>query len=169
MHTELRVVDDTGADVAVGEAAEIWLRGPNLFTHYWEQPQATAEAFVDGWYRTGDVGYVDDDGFVFVTARQREVIVSGGENIYPAEVERILGAHPLVVEVAVVGEPDPRWGERPVAYLVAAAEADHAEVERDLLEWCETQLARFKRPRRWVFRDELPKTALGKVKKHELA
>lgn len=169
MHTELRVVDDLGADLAPGLVGEIWLRGPNLFTHYWEQPEATAEAFVDGWYRTGDVGYLDAEGFVFVTGRQREVIMSGGENIYPAEVERILGLHPLVVEVAVVGEPDPRWGEMPVAYLVATGGTDHAEVEADLLEWCETQLAKFKRPRRWVFRSELPKTALGKVKKHELA
>ena len=92
----------------------------------------------------------------------------GGENIYPAEVERILGLHPLVVEVAVVGEPDPRWGEMPVAYLVASPGATEAEVEAELLDWCQTQLASFKRPRRWVFRSELPKTALGKVRKHEL-
>ncbi|MCP5029011.1 MAG: long-chain fatty acid--CoA ligase [Actinomycetia bacterium] len=168
MHTELRVVDSEGNDLATGLIGEIWLRGPNLFTHYWEQAEATAEVFVDGWYRTGDVGYLDAEGYVFVTGRQREVIVSGGENIYPAEVERILGLHPHVVEVAVVGEPDPRWGEMPVAYLVATAGVDEAAVQSDLLEWCETQLAKFKRPRRWVFRSDLPKTALGKVKKHEL-
>ena len=165
-HCDLRIVSLTGVDVAPGDAGEIWLRGPNLFTHYWNRPRETEEAFSEGWYRTGDLGYVDDDGFVYVTGRIRELIISGGENIYPAEVERVLGEHPAVSQAAVVGRSDDRWGEVPVAFIVpeAGAPPDSEPLEQ----WCAHRLAGYKQPRDWIFVDDLPRTSLGKVRKHLL-
>lgn len=165
-HCELRVVDLSGSDAAPGETGELWLRGPNLFSHYWQCPAETGRAFSDGWYMTGDLGHLDEDGFVYISGRRRELIISGGENVYPAEVERVVGEHPSVAQVAVVGRPDPRWGEVPVAFVVPAA---GASVEVALLdEWCRNRLARYKRPRAWIAVDELPRTSLGKVQKHML-
>ena len=165
-HCELRIVDSDGADVAPGETGELWVRGQNLFTRYWNRPEETEQAFSGGWYATGDLGYADEDGFIHVSGRWRELIISGGENIYPAEVERVVAEHPSVAQVAVVGRADPRWGEVPVAFVVPAASAS---VKVDVLdEWCENQLARYKRPREWIVVDELPRTALGKVRKHML-
>ncbi|MCY4629515.1 MAG: AMP-binding protein [bacterium] len=165
-HCELRIVDSDGADVAAGETGELWVRGQNLFTGYWNRPEETGQAFSDGWYVTGDLGYADEDGFVWISGRKRELIISGGENVYPAEVERAVGEHPSVSAVAVVGRPHARWGEVPVAFVVPAAGAS-VEVE-GLDEWCRNQLARYKRPRDWIVVDELPRTALGKVRKHML-
>lgn len=166
-HCQLRLVDAAGADVAPGRTGELWLRGPNLFTHYWNRPDETARAFAGGWYRTGDVGRLDEDGFVYITGRVRELIISGGENVYPAEVERVLGEHPAVAQAAVIGRPDQRWGEVPAAYIVPEAGAlpDAATLEQ----WCGQRLAVYKRPREWIFVDDLPRTSLGKVKKHELS
>lgn len=165
-HCELRIVDPAGAESAPGEIGEFWLRGPNLFTHYWNLPDETERAFSDGWYRTGDLGYIDDNGFVYVTGRVRELIISGGENVYPAEVERVLGAHPAVAQAAVVGRPDDRWGEVPVAFVVptTGVPPDAAILEG----WCRQRLAAYKRPRQWIFVEDLPRTSLGKVKKHRL-
>jgi fatty-acyl-CoA synthase len=137
------------------------VRGPNVFTEYWGNAEATREALHDGWYRTGDIGLRDADGYFWVHERKKNLIISGGENIYPAEVERVLLEHPDVVECGVIGRPDPRWDEVPVAYVirrtgcVVEAEALKAHVL--------TQLARFKVPREFVFVDDLPRTALGKV------
>ena len=165
-HCELRIVDPSGSDVAPGETGELWLRGPNLFTHYWNRPEETEQAFPGGWYATGDLGRADEDGFVYISGRRRELIISGGENIYPAEVERVIGEHPSVAQVAVVGRADPRWGEVPVAFVVPA---ESASIEVELLdEWCYKQLARHKRPREWIIVDDLPRTSLGKVQKHVL-
>ena len=165
-HCDLRIVGVAGADAGPGDTGEIWLRGPNLFTHYWNRPDETDQAFSEGWYRTGDLGYADDDGFVYVTGRMRELIISGGENIYPAEVERVLGEHPAVSQVAVVGRADDRWGEVPVAFVVSEAGAplDSGSLEQ----WCVDRLAGYKRPRGWIFVDALPLTSLGKVRKHLL-
>ena len=165
-HCDLRIVDPAGADVAPGDTGELWLRGPNLFTHYWNRPDETEQAFSDGWYRTGDLGYADDDGFVYVTGRIRELIISGGENIYPAEVERVLGEHAAVAQAAVIGRPDSRWGEVPVAFVVCQVGATVETVS--LEEWCSHRLAHFKMPREWIFVDDLPRTSLGKVRKHML-
>ena len=165
-HCDLRIVDQAGADAAPGETGELWLRGPNLFTHYWNRPDETEHAFSDGWYRTGDLGYADDDGFVYVTGRIRELIISGGENIYPAEVERVLGEHPAVAQVAVIGRPDSRWGEVPVAFVVPRAGASLETVS--LEGWCSHRLAHYKVPSEWIFVDRLPRTSLGKVRKHML-
>jgi fatty-acyl-CoA synthase len=132
-----------------------------VFTEYWGNQQATGEALRDGWYRTGDIGLRDADGYFFVHDRKKNLIISGGENVYPAEVERVLLEHPDVVECGVIGRPDVRWDEVPVAYVIRRAgcsvEAD------DLKAHVLTQLARFKVPRDIVFVDDLPRTALGKV------
>jgi fatty-acyl-CoA synthase len=140
---------------------EIVVRGPNLFHEYWGNEQATREALHDGWYRTGDIGLRDADGYFFVHDRKKNLIISGGENIYPAEVERVLLEHPDVVECGVIGRPDPRWDEVPIAYVIRRSgclvEAGHLKAH------VLTQLARFKVPRDIVFVDDLPRTALGKV------
>ena len=165
-HCELRIVDASGEDVAPGETGELWLRGPNLFSHYWKRPAETARAFRGGWYSTGDLGHADEEGFVYISGRRRELIISGGENIYPAELELVIGRHPSVAQVAVVGRPDPRWGEVPVAFVVT--EPGAAIEAGPLTDWCASRLARYKQPKAWIFLDDLPRTSLGKVEKHKL-
>ena len=158
---EAAVIDDAGMELPPDTPGEIVVRGPNLFYEYWGNEQATREALHDGWYRTGDIGLRDADGYFFVRDRKKNLIISGGENIYPAEVERVLLEHPDVVECGVIGRPDPRWEEVPIAYVIMRsgclieAEALKAHVL--------AQLARFKVPREIVFVDDLPRTALGKV------
>ena len=148
-----------------GREGEIEVRGPNVFAGYWERPQATAESFRRGWFRTGDLGALDDDGYLRILGRSRELIITGGLNVYPREVEDVLGTHPEVAEVAVVGLPSEEWGETVAAFVVPAVERPRAE---RLLEHAAERLAPFKRPRRIVFVQALPRNALGKVLKHEL-
>jgi len=158
---EAVIVDDAGKELPLGTPGEIAVRGPNVFYEYWGNETATREALRDGWYRTGDIGVRDADGYFWVHDRKKNLIISGGENIYPAEVERVLLEHPDVSECGVIGRPDPRWDEVPVAYVIRrAASGVGAE---DLKAHVLTQLARFKVPREIVFVDELPRTALGKV------
>ena len=158
---EARVVDDNGVEVAPGVAGEVVVRGPNVFFEYWGNADATAEALRDGWYHSGDIGTRDVDGHFFIHDRKKNMIISGGENIYPAEIERVLIAHPDVAEGAVIGRADPKWQEVPVAYVVrrAGCTIDARALEAYLL----TQLARFKVPRDYVFVDTLPRNAMGKV------
>jgi fatty-acyl-CoA synthase len=158
---EAAVIDDAGDELQPGIAGEIAVRGPNVFFEYWGNQEATREALRDGWYRTGDIGLRDADGYFWVHDRKKNLIISGGENIYPAEVERVLLEHPDVVECGVIGRPDPRWDEVPVAYVIRRAGC--AIGEDALKAHVETQLARFKVPRDIVFVDDLPRTALGKV------
>jgi fatty-acyl-CoA synthase len=158
---EAAVIDDAGNELPPDAPGEIAVRGPNVFYEYWGNEEATREALHDGWYRTGDIGRRDADGYFWVHDRKKNLIISGGENIYPAEVERVLLEHPDVVECGVIGRPDPRWDEVPMAYVIRRngrlVEAD------DLRAHVLTQLARFKVPRDIVFVDDLPRTALGKV------
>lgn len=166
---EARVVDvRTRAPVAAGETGEIEVRGPHVFAGYWRNPKATAEAFdADGWFRTGDLGMRDADGYFHITGRARELIISGGFNVYPREVEEALALHPGVAEVAVLGLADPDLGEQVVAVVVPAAGAPRPSA-RELVDWCKDRLASFKKPRRVEFTDALPRNALGKVQKHVL-
>ncbi len=145
---------------------EVVVRGPNVFFEYWGNAQATAEALREGWYYSGDIGTRDADGHFFIHDRKKNLIISGGENIYPAEVERVLYAHPAVAEAAVIGRPDARWQEVPVAYVVlrAGATATAAEIEG----FCLQQLARYKVPREYVLVDSLPRNAMGKVLHYRL-
>jgi fatty-acyl-CoA synthase len=158
---EAAVIDDSGKELPPGTPGEIAVRGPNVFSEYWGNEDATREALHDGWYRTGDIGLRDAEGYFWVHDRKKNLIISGGENIYPAEVERVLLEHPDVVECGVIGRPDPRWGEVPVAYVIRR-EGCFVEAE-DLKAHVLAQLARFKVPRDIVFVDDLPRTALGKV------
>ena len=156
-----------GVELRLAEADnEIQLRGPNVFGGYWERAQASAESFVDGWFRTGDLGALDEDGYVRILGRSKELIITGGLNVYPREVEDVLLTHPAVAEVAVVGTPSAEWGETVTAFVVPATEQPSAAA---LLEFAGERLAPFKRPRAVHFVDALPRNALGKVLKHELA
>jgi fatty-acyl-CoA synthase len=156
---EARVVDDAGQKVPAGTAGEVEVRGPNVLSEYWRNTKATAEALHEGWFRTGDIGFRDPDGYFTIHDRKKNMIVSGGENIYPAEIERVLLDHASVAEAAVIGVADPRWQEVPIAYVVARAAVSVDELSSHLL----GQLARFKLPREIVLVDELPRNALGKV------
>jgi fatty-acyl-CoA synthase len=158
---EAVIIDDNGTELPPDTPGEIAVRGPNVFSEYWGHEQATRQALQDGWYRTGDIGRRDADGYFWVHDRKKNLIISGGENIYPAEVERVLLEHPDVVECAVIGRSDPRWDEVPVAYVIRRVGCS-IEAE-DLKTHVLTQLARFKVPRDIVFVDDLPRTALGKV------
>ena len=158
---EAAVIDGVGHEVSPGTPGEIAVRGPNVFNEYWGNGQATREALHDGWYRTGDIGLRDDDGYFWVHDRKKNLIISGGENIYPAEVERVLLEHPDVSECGVIGRPDKRWDEVPVAYVIRRK--GRVVGAEDLKEHIRSHLARFKVPREIVFVDDLPRTALGKV------
>ena len=166
LHLELDVWDDEGRSVPPGERGEIVLRGPKVFKGYWRDPEATEKAFAGGWFHTGDIGVRDDDGYLFIVDRLKDMILSGGENIAGSEVERVLYEHDAVLEAAVVGRPDERWGEVPVAYVVVRPGADVTADE--LIEHCRTQLAKFKVPKDVTFLDALPRNPSGKVLKREL-
>lgn len=158
---EVRVVDEDGCEVPHGTAGEIVVRGPNVFFEYWGNEAATNEALRDGWYFSGDIGTRDPDGYFTIHDRKKNVIISGGENIYPAEVERVLHEHPAVAEAAVIGRVDPKWQEVPVAYIVRRSGLTVSA--NDITRHVSAQLARFKVPRDVVFVDALPRNALGKV------
>ena len=165
--TELRVVDGEGKDLPPGEHGEIVVRSPATTTGYWQRADATADALAGGWFHTGDRGYLDDDGFLYIAGRTKDMIISGGLNVYPAEIERVIETHPDVREVAVVGVPDDRYGEVGEAHVVVAEGATVTEAELEAL--ARAELANFKVPRRWRLRTEpLPRTASGKLQKFEL-
>jgi acyl-CoA synthetase (AMP-forming)/AMP-acid ligase II len=164
---ELRIADAEGNEVPRGEVGEIWLKGPTVVRGYFGLDQATAEAFTDGWFHTGDVGRVDEDGDLFVVDRIKDVIIRGGENIYAAEIEAALFEHPDVTEAAIIGIPHDRLGEEVGAVIRARAGASLTET--DVQEWVGARLAAFKVPVKvWIRDDELPRNASGKVLKREL-
>jgi long-chain acyl-CoA synthetase len=165
----VRVVDGEDRDVAVGEVGEVIAKGANIMEGYWRLPEQTAEALRGGWLRTGDLGKVDDDGYIYLVDRVKDMLISGGINVYPAEIERQLEQHPLVAEVAVVGRDDDRWGEVPVAFVVAERGAPPAsEMVTELAAFITPRLARFKQPRRYELIEALPRNVAGKVIKREL-
>ena len=164
---DLRVVGADGAERRPGEVGELQIRGPHVCAGYWGRPEETARTIVDGWLRTGDLAMRDDDGCYSIMGRSKDIIISGGENIYPAEVESVLCAHPAVAEAALIGAPDPHWGE--VGVAVVAPRPGHTLHADDLLAFAAERLARFKLPRRVILADELPKTAAGKLDKQALA
>jgi fatty-acyl-CoA synthase len=165
-HVEIEIRDDAGNRVAPGENGEICLRGPKVTRGYWKDPEKTAAAFFGDWFRSGDVGYLDDDGFLYLTDRKKDMIISGGENIASSEVERVIYELPQVREVAVVGMPDERWGERPVAVVVLAGST--ALDLPELTDHCRKRLAAFKVPKQLIIRDHLPRNPSGKVLKRVL-
>ena len=167
-NVEIEIRDPaTGARVATGEAGEVWVRSDQVMGGYWGQPEATAAAITaDGWLRSGDGGHMDADGYLYITDRIKDMIISGGENIYPAEIERVLAEHPLVQDVAVIGVPDERWGEVPKAVIVAKSGAT-IDTEQ-LLAWCRERIASFKCPKTVDLVAELPRNPTGKILKKEL-
>lgn len=164
--TELRIVNADGGECPVGEIGEICIRGPQVVSGYWKVPDATEAALRDGWLHTGDAGSLDDEGYLFIRDRLKDMIVSGGENIYPAEVEAVLHQHPHIAEVSVIGIPDDLWGETVMAVVVPekGCELNEAELDRH----CRANLGGFKLPRRYTFVDSLPRNASGKVLKRDL-
>ena len=165
--SEVRIVDDDGRPLAIDAEGELLVRGSYVMRSYWQDAEATAAAFdSDGWYRTGDVAVMDAAGFVRLKDRKHELIISGGLNIYPSEVERVLAAHPNVREVAVVGYPDDRWGESVMACVVPR-EPDQADAEA-LIAWIDGRIAGYKKPRKVLFLDALPKGSTNKVLKRVL-
>lgn len=152
------------AEVKIADDGEILLKGPSITPGYLHNDAATNAAFVDGWFKTGDIGYLDEDGFLFVLERRSDLIISGGENIYPTEIEHVIATYEAVKEVAVVGKPDDKWGSVPVAFIVAEQTFDEAELRTI----CQTNLASFKIPKQITIVDNLPKTASGKIQRNKL-
>lgn len=163
---QARVIDESGKEVAPGAVGEIVIKGPNVMLGYWQRPDATAEALRDGWMHSGDAATVDEDGYIYIVDRLKDMIISGGENIYSTEVEDVLYRHPAVLECAVIGVPDDTWGERVHAF-VALRPGQEATAE-DLMAFARTQIAHYKCPRSLDFVDALPKTGSGKIQKAAL-
>jgi len=163
---QARIVDESGVDVAADQVGELWLRGPSISPGYWNQPELTREAFSDGWFKTGDAAKRDADGFYYIVDRRKDMYISGGENVYPAEIEAVLGELESLCEAAVIGVPDERWGEVGCAYVVLkpGSRLD----EEQVLTHCRQRLAGFKIPRTIVFGADIPRTASGKILKTEL-
>lgn len=160
---ELKVVDDNGIEVASGETGELLIRSSTAMMGYWNQPDKTSETLVDGWLRTGDAGYADDEGFFYIRDRVKDMIVSGGENIYPAEIENVLFSHPGIQDVAVIAVPDEKFGEAALAVCVLKPDATATSAE--LIAFCQERLASYKTPRRYDFVQEIPRNPSGKILK----
>ena len=165
LHTDVRVVDEDGNDAAPGAAGEVVIRGKHAMLGYWNRPDATAETVKNGWVHTGDVAEWDADGFIYIRDRTKDMIISGGENIYPAEIENVILSHPKVGEVAVISQPSERWGESPMAVVV---KADPSLTPDEVMKHCDGKLSRFKLPRGVEFIDEIPRNPSGKVLKRLL-
>jgi long-chain acyl-CoA synthetase len=162
----VRIVDADGKVVPYGTVGEIAVRGDNVMMGYWERPEETAKAIIDGWMHTGDGGYMDADGYIFIVDRIKDMIVSGGENIYSAEVENALSRHPAVAACAVIGVPDERFGER--VHAVVVLHRGHDSTEEELRAFCRNDIAGYKLPRSIEFAAELPVSGTGKILKREL-
>jgi fatty-acyl-CoA synthase len=166
LHTDVRIMDREGHVLGPDEVGELCIRGGNVTTGYWNRPEATAEAIVDGWLHSGDAAKFDEDGFYTIVDRWKDMFISGGENVYPAEVENVIYHHPAVAEVAVIGVPHPKWQE--VGKAVVVLKQGQTLTEEEVLDFCQGKLARYKIPKSVVFVDSLPRTAAGKVLKREL-
>jgi acyl-CoA synthetase (AMP-forming)/AMP-acid ligase II len=162
----IRIVDDEGRDCETGVAGEIVAHTPSLLRGYWNNSVATADALDGGWLKTGDVGWRDEDGFLFIVDRKKDVIISGGENIYPREVEEALHFHPEVQDVAVIGVPDDKWGEAVKAFAVTVP--NRTVSEDDLIAFCKTRIASYKKPKSIEFVEKLPRLANHKIDKKAL-
>lgn len=166
MHTAIRVIDDEGRDVPAGGIGELLIKGPNITPGYWNNEAATAKSFTDGWLHTGDAARLDEEGFVYIVDRWKDMYISGGENVYPAEVENVLFQIPAVADAAIIGVPNERWGE--VGMAVIVRKPDQPLAEGDVIQHCLGRLAKFKVPQSVAFVDALPRNATGKVLKREL-
>ena len=163
--TEVKVADGDGNELPIGEAGEMLVRGKHVMREYWNRPDATADTLVDGWLRTGDVGVMDDEGFFAIQDRIKDMIISGGENVYPAEIESVLQSHPGISEAGVIGQNSVRWGESPLAVVV---KTDPSLTADEILAFCQDKLARFKQPKAVEFTDIIPRNPSGKILKRVL-
>lgn len=166
LHNEVRIVDENGDDVKPGDMGELWVRGPNITPGYWNRPEATSETITDGWLHTGDASRMDDEGFYYIVDRTKDMFISGGENVYPAEVENVLYQLDELVEIAVVGLPDDKWGE--IGYAVAVLKPGSSLTADAILSHCRGKLATFKVPKHVEFTTALPRNATGKVLKRTI-
>ncbi|TPW02231.1 MAG: fatty-acyl-CoA synthase, partial [Alphaproteobacteria bacterium] len=165
--TAVRIVDADGVDVPDGDTGEVLFAGPNITPGYWNKPQETAAAIHEGWLKSGDLARRDADGYYFIVGRSKDMYISGGSNVYPAEVENVLAEHPDILEAAVIGVPDERWGETGEAYLMLRP-GHVAPPDAEIQQFLRARLAPYKAPKRYVFVDDFPRTAAGKVQKHRL-
>ena len=165
-HTAMRAINENGTETAVREVGEMVFRGPTVTKGYWNNPQATDEAMRDGWFHTGDLGYRDEDGYYFLVDRMKDMFISGGENVYPAQVEKVIYEHPGVAEVAVFGIPDKKWGE--VGHAVICKKSGSTLTEEELVAFLQNKLARFKIPKTYSFTESLPRNPSGKILKRVL-
>jgi len=166
MHTEIKIVDLDGQEVVDGAVGEMLIRGPNITPGYWNNPEATKNSFVDGWLKTGDAARLDEEGYIYIVDRWKDMYISGGENVYPAEVENVIMQLPQILEAAIIGVPDQRWGETGQAVIVV--KPGQTLDEKTVITHCLANLAKFKIPQSVVFVDQLPRTATGKILKREL-
>jgi len=165
-HTDIKIVDMEGKDLPRGEMGEVWVKGPNVIREYWRLPEATAESITDEWLHTGDMGYIDDEGYLYLVDRRKDMYISGGENVYPAEVEDALMGFEKIADAGVIGIADEKWGEVGLAVVVPAPGIEVSEEE--VIEFCKGKLAKYKIPKRVAFVEALPRTATGKILKKEL-
>jgi fatty-acyl-CoA synthase len=165
-HSRMRIVDHEGRDVVQGQTGELLIWGPHVCSGYWQNPEATAKALQDGWFHTGDMARQDNDGYYYLAGRYKDMIISGGENVYAAEVETVFLEHPAVGEAALIGYPDEKWGE--VGLMIVVTRPEATATTEELLAFCQGRLARYKIPKRVVFADSLPYSPYGKVIKAEL-
>ncbi|MCP4755565.1 MAG: long-chain fatty acid--CoA ligase [Proteobacteria bacterium] len=165
-HLALKIVDLKGNEVPQGETGEILVKGPNVIREYWRRPEETAKSIVDGWLFTGDMGYQDEDGYLYIKDRRKDMYISGGENVYPAEVEDAIMGFPEVADVGVIGIPDEKWGESGLAVVVKAPDVD--VTEEQIIQACQGKLGKYKIPKKVAFMDELPRTLTGKILKKDL-
>lgn len=163
---DMKIVDANEKELPPGETGEIVVKGPNVMVGYYKNPEATAATIVNEWLHTGDLGHIDEDGFFYIVGRKKEMIIRGGENIYPKEIEEVLYQHADVVEAAVCGVPDKFYGEEVKAFI--QLRPGSAKSEKDYLDYCFSKLARYKCPKSVAFVDEMPKTATGKIQKRKL-
>ena len=166
MHDDARIVDETGTDAPQGTVGELVMRGPNIFIGYWKMPEATADAIRDGWFHTGDLARIDEEGFFWIVDRKKDMIITGGENVYPIETEQVLHHHPAIADVAVIGVPDDKWGEAVVAIVVP--ELGATLVASEIIAYTRERIAGYKAPKRIEIIEELPRNATGKILKREL-
>jgi acyl-CoA synthetase (AMP-forming)/AMP-acid ligase II len=162
-NVDVKIVDDEGRELPAGQPGEILTRTASHMMGYWNNSAATIAALRDGWYHTGDLGYLDDQGFLYLVDRKKDMIISGGENIYSREVEEALATHPAIQDVAVIGVKDEYWGE--TVRAVSVLGDGHTVTESELIEYCKTQIASYKKPKSIVFVDELPRLPSGKINK----
>ena len=163
---QVSIQDEQGRELPAGETGEICVCGPAVFAGYYNNPEANAKAFRDGWFRTGDLGHMDEEGFLFITGRASDMYISGGSNVYPRETEEKILTHPAIAEVAILGVPDKTWGE--VGVAVCVLRENTAVNEPELLGWLEGKVSRYKLPKRVFFWDALPKSAYGKITKKDV-